>query len=227
MNAPRNDSPRRPFGAFLRSPVSIHAIPLVSVRVVGPELVGLACDPPLAFVCLAAAIDDQFPRTGRTHTHGQYLNASTRRGHLQSESSATTRKLHCKPPEPWSLPAQPAARTRPAPSSPTACPAARPGPPRASASARSASRHRGPSTIVALGPDGRVDDKRAVRLRSTDWCWGLAAVRKSKLYGVFVLNRRVVLHAIDATPARWRGDAGSSPLDQARNGRVIECTRHC
>ncbi len=30
------------------------------------------------------------------------------------------------------------------------------------------------STIVALGPDGKVDDKRAVRLRSTDWCWGLA-----------------------------------------------------
>ena len=28
-----------------------------------------------------------------------------------------------------------------------------------------------------------------------------------------VLNHRVVLHAIDATPARWRGDAGSSPLN--------------
>ena len=27
-----------------------------------------------------------------------------------------------------------------------------------------------------------------------------------------MLNRRVDLHAIDATPARWRGDAGSSPL---------------
>ena len=38
-------------------------------------------------------------------------------------------------------------------------------------------------------------------------------VWKSKFYGAFVLNRRVVLHAIDATPARWRGDAGSSPLD--------------
>ena len=34
-----------------------------------------------------------------------------------------------------------------------------------------------------------------------------------KFYGAFVLNRRVDLHAIDATPARWRGDAGSSPLD--------------
>ena len=36
---------------------------------------------------------------------------------------------------------------------------------------------------------------------------------KSKFHGAFVLNHRVVLHAIDATPARWRGDAGSSPLD--------------
>ena len=40
-------------------------------------------------------------------------------------------------------------------------------------------------------------------------------MRKSKFYGAFVLNRRVDLHAIDATPARWRGDAGSSPLDGA------------
>ena len=30
-------------------------------------------------------------------------------------------------------------------------------------------------------------------------------VWKSKFYGAFVLNRRVDLHAIDATPARWRG----------------------
>jgi hypothetical protein len=37
-----------------------------------------------------------------------------------------------------------------------------------------------------------------------------------KFYGAFVLNHRVVLHAIDATPARWRDDAGSSPLDRAR-----------
>ena len=32
-------------------------------------------------------------------------------------------------------------------------------------------------------------------------------VRKSKFYGAFVLNHRVVLHAIDATPARRRGRA--------------------
>ena len=34
-----------------------------------------------------------------------------------------------------------------------------------------------------------------------------------KFHGAFVLNRRVVLHAVDAAPARWRGDAASSPLD--------------
>ncbi len=46
---------------------------------------------------------------------------------------------------------------------------------------------------------------------------------------------RVDLHAIDATPARWRGDTGSSPLDGAstaasspRNDLVknYQCTRH-
>jgi len=41
----------------------------------------------------------------------------------------------------------------------------------------------------------------------------LGPVWKSKFYGTFVLHRRVDLHAIDATPARWRDDAGSSPLD--------------
>ena len=44
----------------------------------------------------------------------------------------------------------------------------------------------------------------------------LRPVWKSKFYGAFVLNHRVVLHAIDAMPARWRGDAGSSPLERAR-----------
>ena len=39
---------------------------------------------------------------------------------------------------------------------------------------------------------------------------------ESSLRRVFVLNRRVHLHAIDATPARWRGVVGSSPLDGAR-----------
>ena len=36
-----------------------------------------------------------------------------------------------------------------------------------------------------------------------------------KFYGAFVLILRVNLHAIDELPARWRGDAGSSPLDGA------------
>ena len=35
-----------------------------------------------------------------------------------------------------------------------------------------------------------------------------------------LLNCRVDFHAIDATPARWRGDAGSSPLDRARSAEV-------
>ena len=44
----------------------------------------------------------------------------------------------------------------------------------------------------------------------------VAACVEIKLYGAFVKNHRVVLHAMDATPARRRGDAGSSPLGRAR-----------
>ena len=41
-----------------------------------------------------------------------------------------------------------------------------------------------------------------------------------------ILRRvRVVLHAIDATPARWCGDAGSSPLDRARTAASSPCPR--
>ena len=47
-------------------------------------------------------------------------------------------------------------------------------------------------------------------------------VWKSKFYGVFMLNRRVVLHAIFMIPARRRGDAGSSPLDGASAAVVAE-----
>jgi len=46
-------------------------------------------------------------------------------------------------------------------------------------------------------------------------------VWKPKFYGAFVLNRRVDLNAIDATPARWRGDACSSPLDRARTAASL------
>ena len=60
-----------------------------------------------------------------------------------------------------------------------------------------------------------------------------ATCAEIKFYGVFVLNHRVVLHAIDAAPARWLGDAGSSPLDGAgtaasspRNDLVKNCRVH-
>ena len=46
-----------------------------------------------------------------------------------------------------------------------------------------------------------------------------------KFYGAFVLNSRVDLHAIDATPARWCGGVGSSPLDGTRTA-ASSCTRH-
>ena len=39
------------------------------------------------------------------------------------------------------------------------------------------------------------------------------------------LNRHVDLHAIDATPARWRGDAGSSLHDGASTAASSPCTR--
>ena len=50
--------------------------------------------------------------------------------------------------------------------------------------------------VIGVGDDGHV-----------------GPVWKSNFYGAFVLNRRVVLHAIDAMPAGWRGYVGS-------------CTRH-
>ena len=53
-----------------------------------------------------------------------------------------------------------------------------------------------------------------IAVQSRYFKMSLWPVWKSKFYGAFVLNRRVVLHAIDAMPARWRGDAGSSPLDR-------------
>ena len=62
---------------------------------------------------------------------------------------------------------------------------------------------------------------------------GMRTCVEIKFYGAFALNRRVDLHAIDAPPARWRGDAGSSPLDGAstaasspRNDLVKNCRVH-
>ena len=44
---------------------------------------------------------------------------------------------------------------------------------------------------------------------------GLELCGNQYIHGACVLILRVNLHAIDAPPARWRGDAGSSPLDGA------------
>ena len=86
-----------------------------------------------------------------------------------------------------------------------------------------------PITYVAMSAAWRLGIIFDEIVRWSAFCfveeiWLLyAPVWKSKFYGAFVLNRRVVLHAIDAPPARRRGDAGSSPLDRARTavGRVI------
>ena len=70
-------------------------------------------------------------------------------------------------------------------------------------------------TDEAADEDADADEDRRLQAGG-DLFYMCNAVWKSKFYGAFVLNRHVDLHAIDATPARWRGDAGSSPLDGAR-----------
>ena len=77
-----------------------------------------------------------------------------------------------------------------------------------------ASLRRSPSDEPYLEPRDDDDAPNAL-VKVARSSTALPAVWKSKFYGSFVLNRRVVLHAIDATPARWRGGAGSSPLDGA------------
>ena len=85
-------------------------------------------------------------------------------------------------------------------------------------------------------PPGRPEDVALERLGPDDWdvvCHaeyepGARAAARARAAAavplppvwkppatLFVLNRRVDLHVIDATPARWRGGAGSSPLDGA------------
>ena len=88
----------------------------------------------------------------------------------------------------------------------TTTPVAEPRPP--------ASLRRSPSDEPYLEPRDDDDAPNAL-VKVARSSTALPAVWKSKFYGSFVLNRRVVLHAIDATPARWRGGAGSSPLDGA------------
>ena len=75
-----------------------------------------------------------------------------------------------------------------------------------------------------------LDEELAISVEETDLEPIAFTCVEIKIYGAFVLNRRVVLHAIDATPARWRGDAGSSPLDRARTAassqrNELSCTR--
>ena len=75
------------------------------------------------------------------------------------------------------------------------------------------------AALIEEDPASASDNKRDQR----DFAlW--KAVWKSKFYGAFDL------HAINATPARWRGDAGSSALDSAstdtsspRNDLVKNC----
>ena len=64
--------------------------------------------------------------------------------------------------------------------------------------------------VNKLIEEGKQSEAKYVWIKTK---WG--AVWKSKFFGAFVLILRVNLHAIDAPPARWRGDAGSSPLDGA------------
>ena len=66
-----------------------------------------------------------------------------------------------------------------------------------------------------------LSESRAQAFPSGNSRIGRPPVWKSKFHAAFVLNRRVLLHAIDATPARRRGDAGSSPHDRAKDGHAI------
>ena len=75
----------------------------------------------------------------------------------------------------------------------------------------------------------RCRARSAGRRRSTRRGAGQVLCGNQNFYGASVLNLRVDLHAIDATPARWRGDAESSPLDRASTATSSprnDCTRH-
>ena len=69
-----------------------------------------------------------------------------------------------------------------------------------------------PPVLFEPGREGRnMQCRRAVRIPQVH----VGTCVEIKFYGAFVLTRRVYLHAIDSASARWRGDAGSSPLDGA------------
>ena len=64
--------------------------------------------------------------------------------------------------------------------------------------------------VADLGLEGRAAHQEAVDVRERRELGRVLSVRaaavpvwKSKFYGAFVLNHRVVLHAIDSMSARW------------------------
>ena len=77
----------------------------------------------------------------------------------------------------------------------------------------------GRAPVTGASFDAQFRSARDLAAKGEAFVWNLPSnvrdqkrpVRKSEFYGAFVLNRRAVLHAIDATPARWRGDAGLHP----------------
>ena len=116
-----------------------------------------------------------------------------------------------------------------------------PGPPIARRPCSSSTRS---SRSRSKGPGLRGRRSRSHSHRTSSSRWRRRSTRSSrpcrtctcveiKIYGAFALNHRVVLNAIDATPARWRGDAGSSALDRPRsaassprNDLVKNCRAH-
>lgn len=67
------------------------------------------------------------------------------------------------------------------------------------------------STIVALRSDGTVDDDRAIRLRTTEWCWGLA---------VDPATDRLLVSA--SPPYDFQTDLPGDNPSVARRGEVLE-----
>ena len=84
-------------------------------------------------------------------------------------------------------------------------------------SARAARTSRTPSRSASRRPKGAARVLWCISEKKVElWARSRTVCGNQKFYGAFVLNHRVFLHAIDATPARWRGDASSLPLDRAR-----------
>ena len=73
------------------------------------------------------------------------------------------------------------------------------------------------ATVAAFAHPAGIEDRTLYMTTLTvlGAFLSFVSVWKSKVHGTIVLNCCVDLHAIDAPPARWRGDAGSSPLDGA------------